>query len=334
MMKRNIVFLKLTSLIMAFLVVLTVLMSVLYEDGYIGNFPGSWVIDAVINEIMRPRGNSTSQEVPVYENNGLESGDEPYIEGSGVIENAQVDTIYIDWAFGDISIVETDDTAISIIENLSAEYQMKYRVVGNSLEIKYSQVKPDYYYSSRFVKNLTLIIPESPNINGKSNYDISVTSNDSNIYIRNLAVNNFNVYTTNGDIVANNCKINTMFSETRAGDLYVNSHISDLTAKVEGRGNIDCVFEKAAKNVNLSLGEGAVTVRAPEDLPGYLVKVNWTGEHEPNDSTFAFHTDFEYEQKNEFLYAYGDESLFINVAIGSGDVAIGSGDVSVYKQTD
>ena len=330
-MKRNIVFLKLVSLVMAFFVVLTAMLSMLYIKRYIFYFPGAEVVNAFfgIDSIQNHYGENNefiwysknemiNDNSYLYDRVGIESCDEPFKEGSGVIENAEIDTVYINWNYGDINIVETDDTAVSISEGLSA-YSFSYRVMGSSLEIQYSGSGQGDLWNSDGEKNLTVKLPESSSMNGKGGYNITVASSASDVSIRDLKVNDFNVSVKYGDITVNNCKINTMNSEIAEGDLYVNGYVSDINAGINSFGNIDCKFEKAAKNINFKVGEGSVTVRVPKDIPGYLVKVDWT---EMGHSGLSFQSDFKYEHKGDSLYTYGDESLFVNVEIGDGDVSV------------
>ena len=333
-MKRNIVFLKLISLVMAFFVVLTAMLSMLYIKRYIFYFPGAEVVNAVfgIDSIQNHYGENheliSSPETEMIDDPylhygvGIESCDEPFREGSRVIENAEIDTVYINWNYGNINIVETDDTAVSMSTGPGA-YSFGYRVSGSSLEIQYSGSDRGNSLNSDAGKNLTVKLPESSGVNSKGGYNITVASSVSDINIRDLAVNDFNVSVKYGDITVNNCKINTMNSEIGEGDLYLNGYVSDINAGINSFGNIDCKFEKAAKNINFKVWVGSVTVRVPKDIPGYLVKVD-TG---MGNSGLSFQSDFNYDHKGDSLYTYGDESLFVNVKIGDG----GEGDVSVLE---
>ncbi len=338
-MKRGIVFLKLCLLFLAFIIVLNGMLELLYVNSYIDSYPGAAIFNACFgldsyrnDNVSYDSGNSGyvfyPDDIPPnaiggvyqYNVNGIESSDVPYKEGGGVIENEKIDTIYIDWAYGNINIIETDDTAVSLKENLTLEEFgknfMRYRTDGSCLEIRFMENGSD----SQLDKELTVKLPQR-SLTGKD-YSISVTSERSDVNLHGLKIGSFDSAVEEGDVTVNNCVIDDMTSSSVMGSFYINSNVSGLTASVKGFGSIDCKFEKPAKNVSLSVYSGDITVRVPKDISGFLVKENYRSEGGIPGENRGFASDFNYEEKSDGLFSYGDESLFVNASLYSGGVTV------------
>ena len=260
------------------------------------------------------------------------SPDEPYIIGGGTIDSKSITDIYIDWINGNIDILETDDTAISINEdNLhtiaisinednghnSDSYKLRYRIINNTLEIRYME---EYmpYSTSDSGKKLTINLPEKE----KGKFKIKTNTVKSDILVRDVTIDELTAANKTGNLIVNNGKIYNLNYTADEGSFYTNCTSNSISVDVH-RGAIDCTLDTSSKNVDLTLYDGNINVRLPKDIPGYLAILDFSQLH----GSVGHFSEFENAaEENEYDYKdilrYGDESLYINAAMGFGDFRI------------
>ena len=257
------------------------------------------------------------------------SPDEPYIIGGGTIDSKSITDIYIDWINGNIDILETDDTAISINEdnlhtiatgineNNSDSYKLRYRIINNTLEIRYMEEHMPCSTSDSG-KKLTINLPEKE----KGKFKIKTNTVKSDILVRDVTIDELTATNQIGNLTVNSGKIYNLNYSANEGSVYTNCSSSSISVDVH-RGAIDCTLDTSSKNVDLTLYDGNINVRLPKDISGYLAMLDFSQLHGTVGHSSEFENTAEesgYDYKD--ILRYGDESLYINAATGSGDFRI------------
>ena len=319
-MKRLII-IKLTSLFLALFVLVGMMFLLLYSDD-----PNHiYHIFPFVSSYNTANGNSELNETPPsyynYEHYSYYNAnpDEPYNIGNAAIDSKNVKEIYIDWTYGNIEIVETDDTAISIKEKCLSNFdynKLRYRIVDNTLEIRYMN-SGTLLANNGDGKNLTLSLPESD----KGKFDIRTNSVKTDISVRDVTLSDLTATVVYGDLTINKGKIYNLYYYAKNGNVYTNCSLSALAVTLD-QGIVDCSLDNSAKDVNIKADNGSVTLYLPENVHGYLAKIYML---KMNEGTVGFNTDFTDEREsgeNIEIFRYGDESLSINTEIANGDFKI------------
>jgi len=154
-----------------------------------------------------------------------------------------VDSIEVNWYVGEVEIVETDGTEISITEtedNLAPDKQLRSLVDNGTLKIQ--------FWSSGLVssvddakKNVTIEVPAGKNI--------KVSTTRGNFYSNSITGQNVFISTTSGDIQINNITCKYLKVASTGGTITlrnVNSETKFQTSSVSGTINIGKVQSETA----------------------------------------------------------------------------------------
>ena len=322
-MKKWII-IKLTSLFMALFVLVGILYALMYNNFFNGyNHNGIFQTpytdsnDCSSGSIFANNDFNFSYynyDDPYYNANP----DEPYIVGDASVDSGNIKEIYIDWTVGDIDIVETDDTAISIKEKCFAksdDNKLRYRVVDNTLEIRYINRGVSFAGNG---KKLILGLPESK----KGEFEVVTNSTKCNINVHNVTLSDLTATTVHGDLTVNNSKIYNLYYYAQEGNIYTNCSSNGISV-ILGQGTADCTFDNYCKDITLNVVDnGKITVRLPEDIPGYLARIDFS---KMNEGSVGFGSDFNDKEENgdySHTRTYGDESLNIYAEISEGSFDI------------
>lgn len=319
-MKKWIV-IKLTSLFMALFVLVGIMYALMYNNFFNGYNHGGGIFPTSYSDNNYCSSGSIYSEYNVfyysYEDDSYYNAnpDEPYIVGDGLVDSGSIKEIYIDWTVGDIDIVETDDTAISIKEKClskSDDNKFRYRVVDNILEIRYMNSGMSFLDNGEG-KKLMLSLPKSK----KGEFEVGTNGTKCNINIHNVTLSNLTAATTHGDLTVNNSNIYNLYYYAQEGNIYTNCS-SNAIAVTLGQGTVDCTFDNSCKDINLNVDNGKITVRLPEDISGYLARVDFS---KMDGGSVGFGSDFNDKEENgDYLHTrtYGDKFLNIYAEISNG----------------
>jgi len=130
-----------------------------------------------------------------------------YITGNGSVSAANIDSIKIEWAAGNIKIVTAKTDTIRFTESYSgsAEHAMVYATSGKTLKICYSKPAIQIGIISTPNKDLTITVPESWTCR-----ELSIDSASTQTDIENLSIQEIDIDSASNTFRISNCKIGQM----------------------------------------------------------------------------------------------------------------------------
>lgn len=161
------------------------------------------------------------------------------IASSGSVDGRGIDTVYIDWLAGNIDVVEYDGDTIEFEEysstNLDPDYQMRYYVNGNTLNIRYARSHIGFSGLFRNLnKTLTVRVPRNMNFD---KFSVDTTSAD--IKIANIDARDMEADTTSGRVDISSGTVYEVDADTTSGAVT----LTDLT--VSDKVDVDTVSGRA-----------------------------------------------------------------------------------------
>lgn len=157
-----------------------------------------------------------------------------YSVGNFEYQSSEIDKIEINWIFGDITIVESDNEVLSVSEKESAlntNQQLRYLIEGSTLKIQFWKSKYKGKLSNH-KKDLTIEIPKGIKLEIKQ-----VSGNIESVIL--------NLESLDIDIVSGNTRIDTL----TANDINIDSVSGNINIKSIKSNDID--VDIVSGNVNL-----------------------------------------------------------------------------------
>ena len=236
----------------------------------------------------------------------------PYTEAQ-VIESAQIRTIEIEWAAGNI-LIEPNDTSdtITVEEAVSdADYQMLCKVNGSTLSIYYA--KPHFGTINLGVdgeaKDLHITFPADWSCDSLG-LDVAAA----NVIIRDLTIGELDFDGASGFCSLESCHVTDVDVDAASGDLTFYGTLENLD--FDG-ASADCklVLDNCPKRIDLDGMSGKLDITLPSDC-GFTAKTNGL--------SCDFSTDFQTTSQGG-THRHGDGSCLIEIDALSGKVIIHDG---------
>lgn len=187
------------------------------------------------------------------------------IASSGSVDGKGINAVYIDWLAGNVDVVEYDGDTIEFEEysstTLDPDYQMRYYVNGNTLNIRYARSRTVFSGLFRNLnKTLTVRIPRNMNID---KFSVDTTSAD--IKIVGIDARDMEADTTSGRVDISDGKMYEVDADTTSGAV----SLTDLV--VSDKVDVDTVSGKVtfsdltvSNSVGVDTTSGAVEMSRVE----------------------------------------------------------------------
>ncbi|MDE6658995.1 MAG: helix-turn-helix domain-containing protein [Eubacterium sp.] len=239
--------------------------------------------------------------LPEYVSEGINMGstynydnENLYTAGNGEVSANGITELTIDWISNDINVEYNNGDTISISEpkQSNPDYQLRYRVDGNELKIKYC--KSGFKASNPKNKELTVLLPRDFVL---EELEINCVSADTNI--KGITVKSFDVNTVSGNVEANG-KFKEIDIEGVSADLKI-------------------IALASPESISLNTVSGDCSLFIPFATNGFTIHCTTiSGEVNTNDFEVSSVT----KGHGNGTYTYGDGSTSIDVNSVSGDFSI------------
>ena len=221
--------------------------------------------------------------------------------------------IEINWVAGDIVIMATDVTEITISESDTAaeQYPMVFQINGEELEIKYCEDRlmsgVGISFAADVSKDLYIEVPK--NWNGNS---IEIDAASTNIEMHNITLRELDIDGASGTCDFQNCTIGELDVDAASGDIYYLGNLDRLD--LDGASaSFTADLQNTPSRIDMDSMDGKLDIALPEDC-GFTVTMEGLNTSLSSD----FHGT---EMKNK-SHVYGDGRCRINVDGMSCDVTI------------
>lgn len=187
-----------------------------------------------------------------------------YTIGSGSVNAEGITDMEINWGSGSIDVDVYDGEVITFSEpeGLKEDYQLRYRVSGDTLTIQYC--KPTWgfgFVKGPPAKQLTMRIPRSmlPLLN-----EVELSFVSAKVTVANLQANSCSVDNVSGQLTFRDCAIGDLSVDTVSGGLDYTGTAE--TVLVDGvSSNLELILGNTPRQIESDLVSGSVRVTLPKD---------------------------------------------------------------------
>ncbi|MCL1830709.1 MAG: DUF4097 domain-containing protein [Oscillospiraceae bacterium] len=265
-------------------------------------------------------------------NLGRYGDDEGYeISSNGQIYttgNTTIDSIYVDWVSGRVTIEEYDGQEIRFYEENNSndpDLAMRFAVSNGSLRIKFSRSGNINLGLFNLIKNVVVQVPKdyslsilnlnavsSPvNVTNLNSKKLSIETTSGAVTVYNVNAERINVNTVSGQIDLNRVKADSIDIGSVSGRQYLKGECVSLTSNTVS-GAVSVVCETMLSNARFDSVSGQIELYLPENK-GFTA--NW------DTVSGRFSCDFMSKQDRNSV-VYGDGSADIRIHTVSGKISI------------
>ena len=227
----------------------------------------------------------------------------------------QIRNIDIDWAAGNITIRQDDNTdsiTVSEISPVTAKHHLICRQSGQTLKIQFSEESIKFFgvnNNSYTSKDLLITVPANWKC---SALEIDVATSVAEIH--NLTIAKLDYDGASGTLLLDNCSIRELDIDTASGDVEFIGTLGELSfdaASARFYGE----FRRVPNRLKMDTMSGDLEIILPEDS-GFTLDMDTLSN--------SFDTDFEVDKYDE-AYICGDGACKISISSMSSDVVIHKG---------
>jgi len=221
--------------------------------------------------------------------------------------------IEINWVAGDIIIMATDVTEITISESdtTDEQYPMVFQTKGNELEIKYCEDRLmsgiGISFAADFSKDLYIEVPKSWN-----GHSIEINAADANVEMHNITLQELDIDGASGTCDFQNCTIGDLDIDAASGSIYYLGTLDKLDldgASVSFTGDL----QNTPNRMDVDSMDGKLDIALPEDC-GFTVTMEGLSSR--------MSSEFYGTSMKNGSHVYGDGRCRINVDGMNCDVTI------------
>lgn len=236
-----------------------------------------------------------------------------YKIGGGEVLTETVSEIDIGWISGKVTVkVDKSVEKITFSEEYDGKdsYKMRYTLENGTLKIRYARNGANITKEVSEKKNLTVLIPD-----GKILTELETETIGASCFIEGVSAVKMDLSSVSGRIECKNCSVGNVGyeCETVSGAIVFRGKIDGYADMSSVSGNAELYAENVIRKTEWETTSGNLRIDLPSNAKGFKVDFSTV--------SGGFHSDKEYS-KNNGIFKYGDESVYIDAKSVSGSIEI------------